>query len=289
MSVDKRNQIMESAIKLFAEKGFFNTSVQEIADESGIAKGSIYKYFPSKEDLLISVFEYYQNMMIEKANEIKKNSSLTPIDYLQEHVILLFDEFQIKNREFLKLHFKEQQNQDSNKIKQFMTRIRRKMMNWNKESLLYVFGDEILPYIWDLVIIFQGMIKEYLMLSIIEKKELDLRKTSEFIVKRIEAVVKELLLNKPKPVLGPEIINEAGYDSKKNIKPVPEILGNMLRIVQDIPLTKEEKKELAQLINKLEAELSKEVRDPIMFKVLLNYLEQYPDLKEAVTDIRNAL
>ncbi len=54
---DKRNRILRSAIRIFSEKGFFNSKVSEIARASGVADGTIYLYFKNKDDLLISLFE----------------------------------------------------------------------------------------------------------------------------------------------------------------------------------------------------------------------------------------
>lgn len=46
---EKNTQIIEAGMKLFANKGFSATSVQEIATESGISKGSFYLHFKSKD------------------------------------------------------------------------------------------------------------------------------------------------------------------------------------------------------------------------------------------------
>ena len=55
MRDSKRKLIMESALKLFARHGFFDTSINMISVEAGISKGLMYNYFKSKEDLLRSV------------------------------------------------------------------------------------------------------------------------------------------------------------------------------------------------------------------------------------------
>jgi AcrR family transcriptional regulator len=49
---DKRSQILQAAFKLFAQKGFFHTTVEEVAQEAGVGKGTVYGYFASKQDLL---------------------------------------------------------------------------------------------------------------------------------------------------------------------------------------------------------------------------------------------
>src|SRR5215468_11274319 len=54
---DKRERILVAAERIFARHGFFAARVSEIAREAGVADGTIYLYFKSKDDLLISLFE----------------------------------------------------------------------------------------------------------------------------------------------------------------------------------------------------------------------------------------
>ena len=56
-TTDKRERILAAAERIFARHGFFAARVSEIAKEAGVADGTIYLYFKSKDDLLISLFE----------------------------------------------------------------------------------------------------------------------------------------------------------------------------------------------------------------------------------------
>lgn len=56
-SVDRHTQIREAALRVFARKGYRNTVVEDVADEAGVAKGTVYTYFDRKEELLGAVFE----------------------------------------------------------------------------------------------------------------------------------------------------------------------------------------------------------------------------------------
>ena len=51
----KKKMIMDTAIKIFSQKGYFQTTISEIAKEAGIGKGTIYEYFKSKEEIIQSV------------------------------------------------------------------------------------------------------------------------------------------------------------------------------------------------------------------------------------------
>ena len=55
--VDKRQAILRAAIKVFAQKGYFNSKVADIAGEAGIADGTVYLYFKSKDEILHSIFD----------------------------------------------------------------------------------------------------------------------------------------------------------------------------------------------------------------------------------------
>jgi TetR/AcrR family fatty acid metabolism transcriptional regulator len=54
---NKHQKILQAAIKVFSEKGFYNSRVSEIAKEANVADGTIYLYFKNKDDILISLFE----------------------------------------------------------------------------------------------------------------------------------------------------------------------------------------------------------------------------------------
>lgn len=55
---DKRKAIMRAATRVFARNGYFNSKVADVAREAGVADGTIYLYFKSKEEILRSIFEH---------------------------------------------------------------------------------------------------------------------------------------------------------------------------------------------------------------------------------------
>src|SRR2546421_4207052 len=54
---DKREAILRAAIKVFAHRGYSNSKVADIAREAGIADGTVYLYFKSKDEVLHSIFD----------------------------------------------------------------------------------------------------------------------------------------------------------------------------------------------------------------------------------------
>ncbi len=55
VSEERRSQIIESAIKVFAREGFANTRMEDVAAESGLSKGLLYFYFKSKEEIISAI------------------------------------------------------------------------------------------------------------------------------------------------------------------------------------------------------------------------------------------
>jgi TetR/AcrR family transcriptional regulator, fatty acid metabolism regulator protein len=53
----KRDAILRAAIDVFAERGYFNAQVADVARAAGVAAGTVYLYFKNKDDLLVSIFE----------------------------------------------------------------------------------------------------------------------------------------------------------------------------------------------------------------------------------------
>jgi AcrR family transcriptional regulator len=53
---DKRTAILEAALKLFTERGFHGTSTAQISKEAGVATGTLFNYFPTKEYLINSLY-----------------------------------------------------------------------------------------------------------------------------------------------------------------------------------------------------------------------------------------
>jgi TetR/AcrR family transcriptional regulator, fatty acid metabolism regulator protein len=66
---DKHSKIICAATKVFANKGFFNARISDIAEEAKVADGTIYLYFNNKFDVLISVFEEEIGGLIEQVSK----------------------------------------------------------------------------------------------------------------------------------------------------------------------------------------------------------------------------
>lgn len=78
---EKENKLLKSAYKLFTEKGINTTSIQDIVDDAGVAKGTFYLYFKDKYDL-------QNKLIIKKSQQLFKEA----LDNLNKNVIINFED-----------------------------------------------------------------------------------------------------------------------------------------------------------------------------------------------------
>ena len=100
-TADKRSVILNAALKTFVRRGYPSTKVAEIASEAGVAEGTLYNYFPSKEEMLLALFDEKWGGIL---NDIRKkiNSLHDPNDKLKaifSQVVKMFR----KNRDLAEL------------------------------------------------------------------------------------------------------------------------------------------------------------------------------------------
>jgi AcrR family transcriptional regulator len=70
--VDKRRQILDAAIRVFAHQGFHACRVSDIADEAGVAYGLVYHYFKSKEQVLNELFTERWSLLLAAIEEVDR-------------------------------------------------------------------------------------------------------------------------------------------------------------------------------------------------------------------------
>ncbi len=70
---DRRRQILDAAVKVFARSGFHTSRVGDIAEEAGIAYGLVYHYFKSKEELLETIFRDTWTQMLARVREVESS------------------------------------------------------------------------------------------------------------------------------------------------------------------------------------------------------------------------
>jgi AcrR family transcriptional regulator len=100
-AIDKRRQILDAAIHVFARQGFHATRVSDIADEAGVAYGLVYHYFRSKDEVLNELFSERWSLLLAAIEETDSNGA-NPRAKLQAVAAFIIDSYR-HNPELMKV------------------------------------------------------------------------------------------------------------------------------------------------------------------------------------------
>ncbi|WP_027408330.1 TetR/AcrR family transcriptional regulator [Anoxybacteroides tepidamans] len=101
-----KEKIIDISMTLFEQKGFSDTSIQDIVDALGVTKGTFYYYFKSKEELLMDIHLRYIEGLLEKQKEIAEDRSKTAKEKLFDIVYMLIHNIEKQGRQ-ARIFFRE--------------------------------------------------------------------------------------------------------------------------------------------------------------------------------------
>ncbi|MFQ5881563.1 MAG: TetR/AcrR family transcriptional regulator [Candidatus Methylomirabilales bacterium] len=114
----RHGQICDAALKLFARKGFHDTTVREVAEASGLGIGTLYSYIKTKEDILYLIYQRIFSQFQERMRtavvgiddptlqlRVALETTLKIYDEFQETVLLLYQESHVLSRQTLQSLF----------------------------------------------------------------------------------------------------------------------------------------------------------------------------------------
>lgn len=285
----KKHQILHVAMDIFKEKGYSSTSMQDIAEACGMAKGSIYKFFASKEDLFTEAFEVCHQIMFEQGHEhacVERQKGLSPKEKLRS--IIEFELQYMLENYFFMIEFKELPITDNEKFKSAWMKKRATLLNWHRDFLLEAYGDSIEIYVWDVIAIYRGLLSAYLAYAIQKVIAISMEELALFLVGRMDAVVSDMTRTKPNPVLNETTIyfNHLNpIDSLTQHETVHDFLQSFELKINQLQIAENVRKELLEVIVFLQKELDLEAPNRTLVHVFTTYLETIPELRPYVRQL----
>lgn len=86
---ERKNEILDAADELFGQKGFAGTSTNDILEKVGIARGTLYHHFKSKEDIMDALIERYSARLLSAAREVAADRSVPVVERIVRVVMAL--------------------------------------------------------------------------------------------------------------------------------------------------------------------------------------------------------
>lgn len=138
--MEEKDKIIEQIEDKLFKEGFYKTTMDEVASELGMSKKTIYKFFPSKDDLVMAIAKHFMNVMKSKIVPAL-NTDKNAIEKLAELINILAtasDKISTKRMEEMKRHFPEIWNEiDKFRTKMMFENIT-KIINQGKDEGLFI-------------------------------------------------------------------------------------------------------------------------------------------------------
>ncbi|VEF49112.1 TetR/AcrR family transcriptional regulator [Bacillus freudenreichii] len=248
---DRKQRVLLAAQRLFIEKGFAATSVQDILDESQISKGTFYNYFSSKNECLMTILVHAQEITAARRKELMIGKDRADKEVFAKQIAIrleIYREHQLVPLFEAVFHSKDPE------LRGFIKKHHMAELAWLARRLIDVFGEEAEPYAVDCAIMVMGMVKHFINVWVTGlKEELDTYRLISFILRRTDSIILHMIETKDRlfgeriSLLAPVNLEESFYNKK-------QILDRLLSFSNSLGEEQKGKQYAEFLLNEIQSE-----------------------------------
>lgn len=286
---DRKQHVIKMAHKLFIDKGFQATSIQDILDYSGIAKGTFYNYFSSKNELLIALFKTVFKQMEKERNELLIGKDPSDIEIFIRQVELHLD---MNRTNKLSTLFEEVFVSNDEELKQFIKLGHFRVIRWVHGRFLSIFGEDKKPYLLDCAIMFLGILNHnYKYYVLAQKSPTTMYRVVRYSVDRIVKMVEEVSTSKEQ-LLPPELLEQWSPSCEKGNKVFQQQVHHSILSLKKKLNNDKELKKFSELLDFIYDELinSKEPRKYLIESTMTFLMgEKATSLKEELGNLEELI
>ncbi|MGD6801859.1 TetR/AcrR family transcriptional regulator [Rossellomorea vietnamensis] len=288
--MNKRKAILETAVELFGEHGYAQTSMQQIADSIGISKGSLYSFFQSKEDLIISIYEHYQQLVFERAYVVGLDGNLPDDVRLAKQFQVQFEGI-LEYKSYMKMHMRGDTAKNSDKLAAMEHRMRGRLFSWLEHNLLQMYGAKILPYKWDLMWMTQSIYSSYMMLLISTESGLQPSKLGDHIVRQISILAQDFFNGNSTPLLDDEIMQpfSVNMDRQGAFISFEKREAAWKMLYSAIHSLNGDSDDFLKMADRISEECRKSKPDELIIKGMFRLLADKEELRQAAIELEDEL
>ncbi|WP_456318210.1 TetR/AcrR family transcriptional regulator [Priestia megaterium] len=259
----KQLDILGHTHQLFMEKGYVDTSVQDILERSGISKGTFYKYFSSKSELLLSLLSSLQESLILQREKVAIEYKGDNQKVFEEQII-----FMLNFAEQNKIPEMIESTLILNEIKtfQYIEELKTATFNWIYERLQQIFPSKTFPYLFDGAVLLEGMLNNIFKMNKALNYPLPIEQIVRYCMKRIEEIVIEVAEQKE------QLFNPSVYSAVFNEKTeshfsteLMRVTAKLKRVIENKLTNEEEQKKSLEFVTFISDELLQNDTEPRTF------------------------
>jgi AcrR family transcriptional regulator len=273
---ERKKQVMKAAHDLFVEKGFVKTSVQDILDKSGISKGTFYNYFPSKKELLISIFEKINMETEQRRMEVLAGR---PVDDQKAFIEQIKVKMEISKENKLFALFHGVLVSEDEDLKKIVQQHHFDELRWIQKRIVEVFGEQVRPYSVDLAILLYGMVQNTIHFAVHTEAEVEISHIISYAMRRLKTIASDVVRTNDQ-LFQLDLLKRLEPESSLKRKEKKAALIKKISLLEQT--ANEEQKELLSF---LKDELQSSVPRRSLVQAVLSHLDKKKELEELVNDV----
>ncbi|MED3941884.1 helix-turn-helix domain containing protein [Priestia megaterium] len=259
----KQLDILRHTHQLFIEKGYVDTSVQDILERSGISKGTFYKYFSSKSELLLSLLSSLQESLILQREKVAIEYRGDNQKIFQEQMI-----FMLNFAEQNKIPEMIESTLVLNEVKTFhyIEELKAATFNWIYERFQQIFPPKTSPYLFDGAVLLEGMLNNMFKMNKALNYPLPIEQIVRYCMKRTEEIIIEVAEQKE------QLFNPSVYSAVFNEKTeshfstdLTRVTAKVKRVIENKLTNEEERKRSLEFVTFISDELLQNDTEPRTF------------------------
>jgi AcrR family transcriptional regulator len=259
----KQLDILGHTHQLFMEKGYVDTSVQDILERNGISKGTFYKYFSSKSQLLISLLSSLQESLILQREKVAIEHKGDNQKVFEEQMIFMLN-FAEKN----KIPEIIESTLVLNEVKTFhyIEKLKAATFNWIYERFQQIFPAKTSPYLFDEAVLLEGMLNNMFKMNKALNYPLPIEQIVRYCMKRTEEIVIQVAEQKE------QLFNHSAYSALFNDKSeshfsteLTRVTAKLKRVIENRLTNEEERKKSLEFVTFISDELLQNDTEPRIF------------------------
>lgn len=284
---EKKLEIIAIAIQLFSKKGYNATSVDEIAKEAGIAKGSFYSQFNSKDELLVSIFSLILEEMKSSLTKIYSETYDHSFDKLVAFFNVSFEKMlshqtQLMMSTIFTPAFKNKEVED--KALEIMSQT-----SWlMREFFIDLYGEKIEPHIGDALSIVRGLVFHYVHLVNCRCFELEQQKMATFFANVFDILINGLMERNVEPMIDMRWNGQTiAFSPLMRGQRIKDLIEQMKKKLHSKVF--EEKAHYMKAVQRLAEECVLPNQEVYLIDALLGYLQNVEELQEDCRELKRLL
>lgn len=279
---EKKRKLIEAGMKLFAEKGYHSTSIQEIASEAGVSKGAFYLHFQSKEDFITTALYYYHHQISNHIEEVSTQHE-DPRESLAKQIDVVFS-YLYEFKDFLTMQLRENisigQNTDT-----IIQQMQMQNFRWLRQNITAIYGEKVEPYTVDVVIQLEGIMNGFFKWILIDDIEIDRSRIGTYLTNRVDDMVNGMLDQNVTPL----IIEKNIPNVYKQNQDVAGVLIETKEKINTLELSKEKTNRLKEVTEIILNEVTSKEPKYITIQGLLVHFQRIPELEKECQQIARLL